>query len=57
MCAVRACFGGNKVSADKVSGTVMSRLERRKAVSGRYLGSWGSPGDESSLPGGTINGS
>lgn len=34
----------------------MLRLGGRQAVRGRYFGSWDSPGDESSLPGGTING-
>ena len=43
--------------ADKVSGTVMLRLGGRQAVRGRFLGSWDSPGDEPTLPGGTINGS
>jgi hypothetical protein len=32
----------------------MLRLGGRQAVRGRFLGSWDSPGDESSLPGGTI---
>ena len=35
----------------------MLRLGGRQAVRGRFLGSWDSPSDESSLPGGTINGS
>jgi hypothetical protein len=43
--------------SDKVSGTVMLRLGGRQAVRGCFLGSWDSPGDESLLPGGTINGS
>jgi hypothetical protein len=34
----------------------MLRLGGRQAVRGRYFGSRDSPGGESSLPGGTING-
>jgi len=32
----------------------MLRLGGRHAVGGRFLGSWDSPGDELSLPGGPI---
>ncbi len=35
----------------------MLRLGGRQALRGRFLGSWGSPGDESSFLGGTINSS
>jgi hypothetical protein len=48
------CRPGRFPGEDKVSGTVMLRLGGRQAVRGRFLGSWDSPGDEFSLPGGTI---
>ena len=48
---------GKELGRIKSREPVMLRLGGRHAVRGRFLGSWDSPGDESSLPGGTINGS